>query len=99
MIVLLPIFLIGMFPMLLMALLGFAGLALFGVLLICVGLSDALRANSDFNQEIIAHGYSPRSERAADASKLHSTVRFAIQIMAIGASLVVAGIVGFVYSG
>ena len=54
-IALLPVFAVGMFPILMIALLGFAGLALIGALLICAGLSDGLRANGDFNQEIIVH--------------------------------------------
>jgi len=43
--------------MLVFALLGFAGLGLLGILLICAGLSDALDANSNFNQQIIVEGY------------------------------------------
>ena len=61
---LLPIFLVGMFPMLLLGMLGFAGLVIFGILLICVGLTDTLEANSDFNEQVIVHGYARRSERA-----------------------------------
>ena len=56
---LLPIFLAGLFPMLILVLLGFAGLGLLGILLICAGLSDALDAHSDFNQHIIVEGYAP----------------------------------------
>ena len=54
---LLPIFVIGVPPMLLLSFLGFAGLVILGVLLICVGLSDGLDAKSDFNQEVIVRGY------------------------------------------
>ena len=95
-IVLLPIFLIGMFPMLLMALLGFAGLALFGALLMCAGLSDTLRAHSDFNREIIVGGLASR-ERALHASGLNATDRFAMGTIAWGAALAVAGIAGVVW--
>ena len=74
---LLPIFLIGVPPILLLTLLGFAGFVILGVLLICVGLTERLEANSDFNQEIIVHGYARRSERTVQASNLHSAIRFA----------------------
>ena len=60
---LLPIFLLGIFPVLLLAFLGFAGLVILGVLLICVGLADGLNANSNFNQQIIVPGYARQSER------------------------------------
>jgi hypothetical protein len=92
---LLPIFLVGVPPMLLLSFLGFAGLVILGVLLICVGLSDGLEANSNFNQQVIVHGYAPRSERGIQASNLHSAIRFATLMDVIGAGLIVAGLVGF----
>ena len=96
MIVLLPIFLVGMFPMLLMVLLGLAGLFLFGALLMCAGLSDQLRAHSDFNREVIVHGLASR-ERAAYASGVSATNRFAMLTLASGAALAAAGIAGFIW--
>src|ERR1700737_1899364 len=95
---LLPIFFVGIFPMLL-AFLGFAGLVRLGILLICAGLADGLNANGDFNQEVIVHGYAGRTERAVQASNLHSAVRFAAVIDVIGAGFIVAGIFGVLYVG
>jgi hypothetical protein len=92
---LLPIFVIGVPPMLLLSFLGFAGLVILGVLLICVGLSDGLDANSNFNQEVIVHGYARRSERTIHASNLHSAIRFATVMNATGAGLIVVGLFGF----
>jgi len=92
---LLPIFVIGVPPMLLLSFLGFAGLVILGVLLICVGLSDGLDANSNFNQEVIVHGYARRSERTIQASNLHSAIRFATVMNATGAGLIVVGLFGF----
>jgi hypothetical protein len=96
---LLPIFFLGVFPMLLFVFLGFAGLVILGVLLICVGLTDALSANSDFNRQVIVHGYTRRSERVVQASNLHSAVRFATLMDVAGAGSMVAGIFGFLYFG
>ncbi|MBR1145443.1 MULTISPECIES: hypothetical protein [unclassified Bradyrhizobium] len=96
---LLPIFLIGVPPILLFTLLGFAGFVILGVLLICVGLTERLEANSDFNQQIIVHGYARRSERMIQASNLHSAIRFATIIDLAGAGLIVVGLVGFFYLG
>jgi hypothetical protein len=92
---LLPIFVIGVPPMLLLSFLGFAGLVILGVLLICVGLSDGLDANSHFNQEVIVHGYARRSERTVQASNLHSAIRFATVMNTTGAGLIVVGLFGF----
>ena len=96
---LLPIFLVGMFPMLIFALLGFAGLALLGILLICAALSDALDANSNFNRHIIVEGYARRSEQAIHASNLHSAIRSAAAMRIAGVALIVASICGLLYSG
>ena len=94
---LLPIFFVGIFPMLLFGLLGFLGVSLFGILLICVGLADGLNANSNFNQQIIVHGYANRSNRSMHATDLHSATRFALVVDMIGAALVVIGVCGFFY--
>jgi hypothetical protein len=96
---LLPIFFLGAFPMLLLVFLGFAGLVILGILVICVGLADGLDANRNFNQQVIVHGYARRSERAVDASNLHSAVRFAILMNVAGAGLIIAGLFGFFYLG
>jgi hypothetical protein len=92
---LLPIFLVGMPPMLLLSFLGFAGLVILGLLLICVGLSGGLDANSDFNEQVIVHGYARRSERGIQASNLHSAIRFATLMDVTGAGFIVVGLVGF----
>ena len=94
---LLPIFLLGMFPMLLFAFLGFAGLGIAGILVVCMGLSDGLHANSDFNRQVIVHGYGRQSERAVHASNLHSAIRFATIMKATGAGLIGAGLLGSFY--
>ena len=92
---LLPIFLVGVPPMLLFSLLGFPGLVILGVLLVCVGLTERLEANSDFNQQIIVHGYARQSERNAQVSTLHSAVRFATLVDLAGAGLITVGVLGF----
>jgi hypothetical protein len=94
---LLPIFLLGIFPILLFTFLGFAGLGIAGILVVCMGLSDGLHANSDFNRQVIVHGYARQSERAIHASNLHSATRFATIMKATGAGLIVAGLLGSFY--
>ena len=76
----------------------FSASSLFGILLICVGLSDGLNANSNFNQQIIVHGYANRASRPMPAD-LHSAVRFALVVDVIGAALVAVGVCGFFYFG
>ena len=92
---LLPIFLIGLPPMLLLSFLGFAGLVILGMLLICVGLSGGFDANHAFNEDIIVHGYARRTERAVQASNLHSAIRFGTIMTAAGTGFILAGVVLF----
>ena len=96
---LLPIFLVGIFPMLLIAFLGFAGLGILGMLLICVGLAEGLEAHSDYNQQVIVHGHTRHSERTADTRNLHSGTRFATLMNVSGVGLIAAGILGLCYFG
>ncbi|MGY8665498.1 hypothetical protein Q3C01_24475 [Bradyrhizobium sp. UFLA05-109] len=96
---LLPIFLVGMFPMLMIGLLGFAGLALFGVLLVSVGLASGNEAHDTFNHDVIVHGYAKGSERAARASDVHAATRLAHRLEAAGLGVIIAAIIGFVYTG
>ena len=74
---LLPIFLAGLFPMLVLALLGFAGLGLLGILLICAGLTDALEAHNDFNRHVIVEGCA-RRVRPRDP-RVESFIRRSVQ--------------------
>ena len=92
---LLPIFVIGVPPMLLLSFLGFPGLVILGVLLICVGLSGRLDASDAYNQQVIVHGYARPSERSVQAANLHSAIRFTNLMEVAGAGLIVAGIIGF----
>ncbi|MGY4477354.1 hypothetical protein [Bradyrhizobium sp. USDA 3364] len=96
---LLPIFLLGMFPMLLIGLLGFFGLIIFGILLVCVGLTLALEAHGEFNEEIIVHGYARGSERATQVSNLHAATRSAAMLDIAGVALVAAGTLGCLLAG
>ena len=91
---LLPIFLVGMFPMFLIGLLGFFGLALFGVLIVCVGLASSNEAHDAFNHDVIVHGYAKGSERATQASNMHTATRLALRLEAVGAAMGVASLGG-----
>ena len=91
---LLPIFLVGMFPILMMALLGIAGLGVFGILLVSAGLTDALDANNDFNQHIVVEGYARGTERAIYASNLHSAIRSATAIVIAGIAFIIISLCG-----
>lgn len=92
---LLPIFFVGALPMLVLSLLGFAGLVIFGILMICVGFTDALEANSAFSEQVIVHGYTRQSERARQRTGLRSEIHFALLMIVAGTGMALAGLCGF----
>jgi hypothetical protein len=96
---LLPVFLVGMFPMLLIGMLGSVGLVIFGILLIRVGLAGAMEAHGDFNQEVIVHGFARGPDRATQVSDLQSATRMAVLLHLSGAAMIVAGIAGLLLAG
>ena len=95
---LLPVFLIGVFPMLLLSLLGPAGLIILGILVACAGLTDILEASTTFSEQVIVHGYARGSERAGQRTALHAERRFAALMIAGGAGLALAGVAGLALS-
>jgi len=95
---LLPVFLIGVFPMLLLTLLGPAGLIILGILIACAGLTDILEASTTFSEQVIVHGYARGSERAGQRTALHAERRFAALMIAGGAALAIAGAGGLALS-
>lgn len=95
---LLPIFLIGVFPMLLLSLLGPAGLVILGILVACAGLTDILEASTTFSEQVIVHGYARGSERAGQRTALYAERRFAALMIAGGAALAMAGAGGLMLS-
>ena len=95
---LLPIFLIGLFPMLLFSLLGPAGLIILGILVASAGLTDILDANGTFSEQIIVQGYARGTERNGQRTALHSEMRFAAVMIAAGVGLAITGIGGLALS-
>jgi len=96
---LLPIFVIGMFPMLVIGMLGFAGLVIFGILLMRVALAGTMEAHGDFNQEVVVHGYASGPERAAQASHLQSATRMAVLLHLSGFAMIATGVAGLYFIG
>src|SRR5437667_11213919 len=95
---LLPIFLIGLFPILLLSLMGPAGLIILGILVASAGLTDILDASGAFSEQIIVHCYARGSERTGQRTALRSEMRFGSLRIASGAGLTVAGLGDLVLS-
>jgi hypothetical protein len=93
-----PIFLLGMLPMLLFPLLGFAGLAVVGALVITCGFGEYSRAMGEYNEDIVVRGYLPRSDQDRHLSSLKSASRLAKGLIAAGIGIASSAIVGLYWN-
>jgi hypothetical protein len=84
--------------MLLLSLLGPAGLISLGILVASAGLTDILDASGAFSEQIIVHGYARGTERSGQRTALRSEMRFASVMIAACGGLAIAGISGLVLS-
>jgi hypothetical protein len=89
-----PIFLLGMLPLLIFPLLGFAGLAVIGALMIACGLAECVRAMAEYNEHTIMRGYLARSDQARYLSSLKSGLRLAKGLGAAGVCIACIAIAG-----
>jgi hypothetical protein len=68
--------------MLLFPLLGSAGLAVIGVLVIACGFGEYLRAMAEYNEDVIVRGHLARSDQGRHLSSLKSASRLAKGLIA-----------------
>jgi hypothetical protein len=93
-----PIFLLGMLPMLLFPLLGFAGLTVIGALVITCGLGEYSRAMAEYNEDVIGRGNLARSDRDRHLLSLKSASRLAKGLIAAGVGIVSSAIIGLCWN-
>ena len=95
---LLPIFLLGMLPMLVFPLVGFAGLAIMGVLMTAGGFAERLRAMNEYSEHTVIRGYVAPSERASHLSTLKTSGRFATALNVVGVAMSFVGLAGLYWN-
>ena len=93
-----PIFLLGMLPLLLFPLLGFAGLAVIGALVIACGFGEYMRAMGEYNEDVIVRGYLARSDQGRHLSSLKSASRLAKGLTAAGVGIASTAIIGLYWN-
>src|SRR5215468_12340190 len=62
---LLPIFLIGFFPLLILGVVGFLGLGVLGLLVLFIAIGDEINATTVFSRHVVTRDFLPTGERAA----------------------------------
>jgi hypothetical protein len=93
-----PISLLGMLPMLVFPLAGFAGVGIIGALMIACGFAEYLRATEEYNEHIVVRGDLARSNQARHLSSLKSGLRWAKGLVAAGVSIACIAIAGLYWN-
>ena|SRR6202521_2169231 len=92
---LLPIFVIGVFPLLFLALVGLLGVGIFGLLILFIAVGDELNATAVFDRRIVTQDNVSASERAGYEMDRRLALRPAFIMKIGGVVLVVVGFGGW----
>ena len=96
--VLLPLFILGSIPLLLLAFLGYAGLGLAGLLMLLGAQRDESDAKDDFAQHAVSDGLWRASDRAMQRRDVLAAHRLAQTLRLAGSAAIICGIAGLYYS-
>ena len=96
--VLLPLFILGSIPLLLLAFLGYAGLGLAGLLMLLGAQRDESDAKDDFAHHAIADGVWRASDRAMQRRDVLAAHRLAQTLRVAGTTAIIGGVAGLFYS-
>ena len=91
---LLPLFILGSIPLLLLAFLGFAGLGLAGLLMLLAAQRDEFDAHGTFINHAITDGAQKAADRAAQRTDMLATMRLAWFLRIAGVASILCGAVG-----
>ena len=96
--VLLPLFLLGSVPLLLLAFLGYAGLGLAGLLMLLAAQRDEFDAHDDFIRHAIMDGLQRPTDRAVQRTDMLAAVRLAHVLRIAGAASMACAAIGLYYA-
>jgi hypothetical protein len=92
---LLPIFLIGFFPLLILGVVGFLGLGVLGLLVLFIAVGDEITATSVYSRHVVTRNFLPAGERAAYRMDARAALRPAFLTKLVGVAMVIVGYGGF----
>jgi hypothetical protein len=95
---LLPLFLLGSVPLLLLAFLGYAGLGLAGLLMLLAAQRDASDAHGDFVRHAVTDGVLRPTDRAVQRTDMLAAVRLAYFLRIAGVASIVSAVIGLYYA-
>jgi hypothetical protein len=92
--VLLPLFLLGSVPLLLLAFLGYAGLGLAGLLMLLAAQRDEFDAHGDFIRHAVSDGVLRPTDRAVQRTDMLAAVRLAYVLRLAGIAAIICAAIG-----
>jgi hypothetical protein len=92
---LLPVVAIGLFPLVMLPLLGFLGFVVLGILIGFAAAMAELEEPQAHNQYVISHGAMSRAEQAGHNSDMQALMRTLYAVKIVSAGLIVLGAGGF----
>lgn len=95
---LLPLFIVGSIPLLLLAFLGYAGLGIAGLLMILAAQRDEFDATSTIVRQTITGGVLNSSDRAAQRADVVAAMRLGHVLVIAGVVSIACAIGGLYYS-
>jgi hypothetical protein len=91
---LLPLFIFGSIPLLLLVFLGYFGLCLAGLLMLLAAQRDEFDAHGAYLQHTITDGALKATERAIYRTDMQASMRLAFILRVAGTVAIVCGVVG-----
>lgn len=96
---LLPLFIVGSIPLLLLTFLGYAGLGLAGLLMILAAQRDEFDATSTIVRQTITEGVLNSSDRAAQKADVLAAMRLGHTLVLAGITAIAVALYGLLYAG
>jgi hypothetical protein len=96
--VLVPVVAVGLFPLVMLPLLGFLGFAVLGILLGFAAVMADLEEHGAHTRHVIMHGSLGRAEHAGHSQEMQALMRTLAAVKIASVGLVVLGLGGFLVS-
>ena len=91
-----PVIAIGLFPLVMLPLLGFLGFVVLGILIGFAAVMAELEEPQAHNQYVISHGAMSRAEQAGHNFEMQALMRSLHAVKIVSAGLIILGSVGFI---
>ena len=93
---LLPIVAVGLFPLVMLPLLGFLGFVVLGILIGFAAVMAELEEPQAHAHHVISHGHMSRAEQAGYHGDMDALMRSLYAVKIVSAGLIVLGAAGFI---